>query len=215
MSQFGETVLAVDDEEAIRLTIKRGLESAGYQVLVASGGQEALELFSKHSIDVMLLDIRMPGVSGLDVLAKVMAEDPDFSVIMVTAIAETRVAVEAMKAGAFDYLLKPFDLDDLVLRVRRAQEHRRLVLRERESQQEMERRVREQEVRLKDQFSELIQSLSREHALALEVVSLRKPKQRKGLFSTMPAELQQPKPTVEEFAQALLRIVRSGSLERK
>ena len=215
MSQFGETVLAVDDEEAVRLTLKRSLESAGYQVLVASGGQEALDLFSRHSIDIMLLDIGIPGVSGLDVLAKVMAEDPDLSVIMVTAMSETRVAVEAMKAGAFDYLLKPFDLDDLVLRVSRAQDHRRLVLQERESQQELERRVREQEVRLKDQFSELIQSLAREHALALEVGNLRKPKQRKGLSSSMPPELQRPKPTVEEFAQALLRIVRSGNLERR
>ena len=212
MIEFGATVLVVDDEDVIRLTLQRVLEAAGYQVLIASGGQEALKLCCDNRVEVMLLDVKMPGLSGLDVLQKVAAGDLNLEVIMVTAVSETRVAVEAMKTGAYDYLLKPFDLDDLVMRVRRAQEHRRLVLRERESEEKLEQRVRDQELRLKDQFSELIQGLAREHALALEVGALTKAQKAKGLFAKLPTEFQKPKASVEEFAQALLSVIQQGRL---
>lgn len=207
-------VLVVDDEESVRGVLKRALEEAGYHVSTAADGEEALDKVSRQETEVMLLDIRMPGLTGIDVLQKVMKDYPDTSVVMVSAVADAATAVGAMKAGAYDYVTKPFTLHDVALRVRNALERRRLVLRSKEYQQELEGRVQEQAVRLKEQFSQLIQGLAREHTLLFTLDSKGQSKGGKVPLPGLPPELQKPAASVEEFAKALIQAIKSGSLSR-
>ena len=136
--------LVVDDEASIRQLLKRALESASYTVSLAPGGKEALEAASRESFDLVLLDIRMPGLSGIDVLRTLLDKTSDISVIMVTGVIDVTTAVEAMRMGAHDYVMKPFDLDDLLVRIEKAQERRRLQLMVKEYQRVLEARVGEQ-----------------------------------------------------------------------
>ena len=122
------TVLIVDDEEPIRSILSRKLEFDGYNCEVAADGKEALRKASMKSFDLVLLDINMPGLSGMEVLRRLTADHPDICVIMITAMADTTMHIEALRLGAYDYVTKPFDLDDLSTRVKNALEIRRLVL---------------------------------------------------------------------------------------
>jgi DNA-binding response OmpR family regulator len=128
MEEVNSTVLIVDDEDAIRSILHRKLKLDGYYCDVAADGQEALYKASKQSFDLVLLDINMPGISGMEVLRRLTADYPDTCVIMVTAIQDAKVYLEALRLGAYDYVTKPFDLDDVSARVKRALEIRRLVL---------------------------------------------------------------------------------------
>jgi len=119
------TVLAVDDEEGVRASIRVILEDT-CQVLEAEHGAQALELLRTHDVDVVFLDQRMPGEPGIDVLPKVKAADPSTVVVIATAVRDVRAAVEALKRGAWDYITKPFDVDDILLLVERALEKRAL-----------------------------------------------------------------------------------------
>ena len=114
--------LVVDDEVSLHEVLKRVLEPAGYSVTLAPGGKKALEAASRESFDLVLLDIRMPGFSGLDVLRSLLDTAPDMSVIMVTGVIDAATAVEAMRIGAYDYVMKPFSLDELRVRVEKAEE---------------------------------------------------------------------------------------------
>ncbi|MGH7334141.1 MAG: sigma-54-dependent transcriptional regulator [Candidatus Rokuibacteriota bacterium] len=117
------TVLVVDDESSVRASVRTILEGT-CEVLEAEGGAEALELLRTHDVDLVMLDQRMPGEAGLDLLPRFKAIDASMVVVLVTAVHEVRTAVEALKGGAYDYLTKPFDVDDIVLTVRRALEKR-------------------------------------------------------------------------------------------
>jgi DNA-binding NtrC family response regulator len=119
------TVLVVDDEQGVRASIRAILEDT-CEVLEAEDGAAALELLRTRDVDVVFLDQRMPGEAGLDVLPKVKAADPSTVVVIATAVREVRDAVEALKRGAWDYLTKPFDVDDILLLVERALEKRAL-----------------------------------------------------------------------------------------
>jgi len=101
-------ILIVDDERQMRLAMAETLRRAGYSTSEASSGPQALELFSKGGYDAVVTDIRMPGMSGIELLARLKGADPDAAVVMVTAFGTIEDAVEAMKRGAADYLLKPF-----------------------------------------------------------------------------------------------------------
>ncbi len=212
MMQSRGQVLVVDDEESIRGLLKGALEEAGYHVTTAADGEEALDKVSRQETEVMLLDIRMPGLSGLDVLRKVMGDYPDTSVVMVSAVADAATVVDAMKAGAYDYVTKPFNLDDVALRVRNALERRRLVLRTKEYQRELEEKVQEQAVRLREQFTQIIQALAREHTLLFALESKGRSKGGKEPLPGLPPELQKPTASVGEFAKALIQSIKSGSL---
>jgi len=107
-------ILVVDDELIVRDSIKDWLADEGFSVDAAESGPEALDLLSKQSYHLMFTDIKMPGMDGVEVLQKAKQDFPDLCVVMMTAYATVETAVEAMKIGAFDYLLKPFDLDTLV-----------------------------------------------------------------------------------------------------
>lgn len=101
-------VLIVDDERSIRLTVGQALESEGYQTSSAMTGEEAHAKIGEEPFDLVLLDIRMPGMDGIEVLRRLVAEQPDVAVVMVTAHGTVENAVEALKLGAVDFLQKPF-----------------------------------------------------------------------------------------------------------
>ena len=134
-------VLVVDDEESVRSVLCETLVEAGEAVISADDGQQALELLSAGDVGVMLLDIGMPGLSGIDVLAEVRAQSPEVSVIMVTAIADLATGVNAIRQGACDYVTKPFDVDVIATAVQRAQERRVLFLLDRRHKREVEEKL--------------------------------------------------------------------------
>jgi DNA-binding NtrC family response regulator len=119
------TVLVVDDEEGVRASIRAILEGR-CEVLEAETGADALELLRTREVDLVMLDQRMPGEPGLDVLPRVKAADPSTVVVLATAVHDVRTAVEALKRGAYDYITKPFDVDDILMLVERALEKRAL-----------------------------------------------------------------------------------------
>ena len=121
-------ILVVDDEESIREFFQIMLKREGYEVLTASNGREGFEVFKKNPVDVIISDIQMPEMSGMDLLQKVKEADPEMVMIMVTAFGSTDTAVEAMKLGAYDYLQKPFKIDEVKIILKQALEKRSLKL---------------------------------------------------------------------------------------
>lgn len=121
-------ILVVDDDPDTRHLLSEVLEGEGYRVVAASGAEEALAAGKEAPFEVILSDIRLgPDLSGLDVLRAFKSIQPDSEVILITAFGSMETAIEAVKAGAFDYLSKPFKIDDVLNRVRRALESRKLV----------------------------------------------------------------------------------------
>ncbi len=106
-------IFIVDDELVMRKSLSGWLERDGYEVDTAESGEEAIEKLKETRFDVLLVDIKMEGISGLDVLKHVRENDPDVAVVMITAYGSISTAIEAIKNGAYDYLLKPFDPDEL------------------------------------------------------------------------------------------------------
>jgi DNA-binding NtrC family response regulator len=119
---MNETVLVVDDERSIRVGLKGLLAKEGYEVSTAESGEEALRLLEHSPVHLVLTDLRMPGLDGVSLLRKIKEQHADTLVVMMTAYGSEKVAVEAMKAGAHDYIVKPFDNDEVKLLVRQALE---------------------------------------------------------------------------------------------
>ncbi len=113
-------VLIIDDEPLMRLSMTDALRAVGYEVSSASTGQEATEMLGSASFDVVVTDLRLPGMSGLELLRLSKERSPLGEVIMITAHGSVETAVQAMKSGAFDYLMKPFAMDELLMTVERA-----------------------------------------------------------------------------------------------
>lgn len=120
-------ILIVDDDPSLRQVMSMQLEELGYHVLAASSGGEALQLLGSGPVALVITDYRMPGMSGMELLEKIRSDHPTLPVIMITAYGSIGNAVEAIKAGAFDYISKPLDFDQLAIAVRRALEHHRLL----------------------------------------------------------------------------------------
>ena len=199
-------VLVVDDEAGIRNLLQRTLEDAGYSVVTAASGQEALDKMSEMNIELALLDIKMPGMTGIEVLQQISINWPDTGVIMVTGIGDAQTAVEAMKLGAYDYLTKPFNPAEVVPAIQKAFQQRDVRREEEQHRHRIEEKVKEQSDRLQELFSELVETLAREHKLLYSL----KDKQpgAKPSFVKLPPELQKPMSSVEEFRDALLRILK-------
>ncbi len=121
-----EKILVVDDEQSMREVLSIMLKRAGYSVTNASDGEEAIACLGKEIFDLVITDLRMPRAGGLDVLKAVKASSPETVVLVITAFASADSAVEAMKQGAYDYLTKPFQVDEVQLIIRNALEKRRL-----------------------------------------------------------------------------------------
>jgi two-component system response regulator AtoC len=115
-------LLVVDDEHLIRWSLEQNLKKQGYEVVTAGSGEDALRLVREEQPDLVLLDIQLPGISGIDVLEKIKDHDEDIIVIMVTANSGLENAVSAMRRGAYDYISKPFNLDELSIVVKKALE---------------------------------------------------------------------------------------------
>ncbi len=120
------SILLVDDDDSLRRVMEFNLTEAGHRVETAGSGEEGLRLFEKGAFDAVISDITMPGMSGMEVLAKVRERDAAVPVVMITAYGTIESAVEAMKQGAFDYITKPFNRDELRLTLERAIRMRRL-----------------------------------------------------------------------------------------
>jgi two-component system response regulator PilR (NtrC family) len=121
-----EKILVVDDEQSLRDVLSIMLKRAGYTVTTVADGEEAIELLNKEIFDLVITDLRMPKVDGMEVLKAVKSASPETVVLIVTAFATADSAVEAMKQGAYDYLTKPFQVDEVQLIIRNALEKRRL-----------------------------------------------------------------------------------------
>lgn len=134
-------VLVVDDEDGIRQALNRFLTRLGYRVAEAESGASALERIAADRPQAMLCDIRMPNMTGVELVPKALAADADLAIIMLTAIDEPRTAIESMKLGAFDYLIKPVDLDELELSIQAALRQRQLEIDRRELEQWLAREV--------------------------------------------------------------------------
>ncbi|HXN40953.1 MAG TPA: response regulator, partial [Myxococcaceae bacterium] len=116
------TVLIADDDPSIRQTIEVIVQSAGMRAITASTGEEAIDVCTRQSVDIVLLDVQLPGLSGLQVLAHLHERHPDVGVIMVSVVKEIPVAVEAIKLGALDYLIKDFSPSELATRLTKSLE---------------------------------------------------------------------------------------------
>lgn len=204
-------VLIVDDEASLRGMLDKLLKSEGYETHVVASGQEALEQVLLREFQVVLLDIRMPGLSGLDVLEKLRVSHPNVAVIMVTAVANVQTALRSLRQGAYDYIVKPFELEEILVKVEKALERRRLVLQEAEYEHRMEQELREQRLQMQNQLKQLVRALAQEHAAVLKHVSKGRRRRRKDEAVEIPPELMSPKASVEEFAKALLHSLSSAS----
>ena len=157
--------LVVDDEPRLRQVLVRLMEGDGFTCMEAANGVDALEQLRRAPVTLVLTDLRMPQMGGVELLRQVRARYPDTGVVLITAVAEVDVAVSCLAIGAMDYLTKPFHLDEVRARVTQALEKRRLILENREHQAMLEQRVAAQAQRLERMFLASIQSL----ADALEV----------------------------------------------
>ncbi len=119
-------ILLIDDEPTIRRTLSRALERNGFAVTDVAGGDEALGALEERSFDVVITDLAMEGTDGMTVLERAKQLDPDSCVIVITGFSDTDSAVNALRLGAEDYVAKPFDYDEILLRVARCAERRQL-----------------------------------------------------------------------------------------
>jgi len=153
-----ENILVVDDEEAIREVVSTMLESKGYRCTAVSNGRAAQDQVKRTTPDLVLSDMIMPEMDGIKLLEWLRQYDPEVPVIMVTAIHDISTALEAIRRGAYDYILKPFEKDQLYLGVNRALQHRRLVTENRNYQRDLEKLVEERTARLTVALAQLEQS---------------------------------------------------------
>ena len=151
-------ILVVDDEEAIREVVSTLLEAQGHECASVSNGHLAQEFLRRQTVDLVLSDMVMPEMDGLRLVEWLRQTDPDIPIIMVTAMHDISTALEAIRRGAYDYILKPFEKDQLYLGVRRALEHRQLVLEKRDYQRNLENQVEERTAQLKGALEQLEQS---------------------------------------------------------
>ncbi|MFT3769024.1 MAG: sigma-54 dependent transcriptional regulator [Minicystis sp.] len=140
-------VLVADDEENLRLVVRTFLKREGYEVEVAATGEEALALVETFGPDVILTDVRMPKMGGLDLLATLKAKGIDCTVIVMSAYGNVNLALEAIKAGAYDYIQKPFKAEEVVLTLRKAEEREAL---------RRENRALRQEIRKENLFEDIL-----------------------------------------------------------
>jgi two-component system NtrC family response regulator len=134
---ISKKILLVDDDASLRKVIEFNLEQAGYEVITASDGKPALELYDKHDPALVSTDIKMPGMDGMDLLKEIRRRDIDKLIIVITAFGTIDTAIEAMKLGAYDYITKPFNREELKLVVGKAFELQRLRTRTRRLEAEL------------------------------------------------------------------------------
>ncbi len=140
-SESEMTILVIDDEQNIREGSERILSRMGYRVLTAANGQQGLALVQAQPVAIVLLDLKMPGMDGMEVLTHIRLFDPEILVIVITGYATIETAIEAMKKGAYDFIPKPFEPDQLRIVINRARERLRLIDETRRLEKERERNL--------------------------------------------------------------------------
>ena len=133
-------ILIIDDEDVLQDVLTSLLVKEGYDVLNARAGEEGLELLEREEVDLVLLDLMLPGLNGLEVLKRIRAEDPDQIVVMITAYSSIEGAIDAMREGAFHYIPKPFKNEEVLLTIRQGLERRRLASENRELRAQLRQR---------------------------------------------------------------------------
>ena len=149
MNKRDETILIVDDEKGVRKLLMAILSNVFSTCFEAAGVDEALEILKNHHSCVVLSDINMPGKSGIELLSEITAAYPDTAVIMISAVASSDTAIACMRQGAYDYILKPFNSHEVVLRIEHALEKRKLKIDNRAYQLHLEQKVEEQTGKLR------------------------------------------------------------------
>jgi len=112
-------ILVADDEESIRMLLVEALSDENYEVIAVDDGIKAVDKAQKDNFDCVLLDVRMPGLDGMQVFLKIHESNPNLPVIFLTAYGSSDLAIQAMKKGAYDYLTKPFDIEELKIKVKK------------------------------------------------------------------------------------------------
>jgi putative two-component system response regulator len=152
-------ILIADDEQDIRELLADFLEGEGFDCLLAANAFEALEKFkSEPTIDIVMSDIRMPGKNGLELLGEIKKLDEDVMVIMISAVKDIESAISAMSKGAYDYIAKPFKLNQVALVAQRALDKRKLILENKRYQKRLEKMVEERTLELRNALNELDQT---------------------------------------------------------
>ena len=189
------TVLVVDDELGIREGCRRILSRAGHQVVVAAAGEEGWQQIQSGQFDLVLLDIMMPDINGMELLKRIVPFDPDLVCIIITGYATVELAVQAIKGGAYDFISKPFDANVLLMTVRRGLERRRLSLEaHRLAQVEAEKEALEQ------RQAELEREALERRALELEQLD-----RIKSTFTrTVAHELRAPVAAIQSYLRLIL-----------
>ena len=159
MTNQQEKILIVDDEVSIRKLLVRKLSKEGYQYEEADSAGQALDKLKSNSTDLVILDIKMPGKSGVELLPEIKANYPHTAVIMATAVTDISIAIQCMKQGSDDYICKPFNLDEVLASVVRTLEKRSLQLKIEEYQQHLEEKVDYQTKKIRNIFLGAIEAL--------------------------------------------------------
>ena len=181
------TVLVIDDERPIRDLIVRWLNSEGFRTLEADSAASGWGLLQSKEVDLITCDIRMPGETGLDLLPRIQAGFPDTAVLLLTASTDTKTAIQSLTSGAYGYLVKPVEREELLFQVRRGLERRRLVIENREYTQKLESRVRKQTESIRHAHEETIHRLLNAAMLRDEETGAHI--RRTGLYSELFAEV--------------------------
>lgn len=194
-------LLVVDDDESVAITVSEVLRREGFKVDMAMSGQEALSLLRKGRYDLVLTDLHMEGMDGISLLSEIRANAPLTISIVLTGFASLESAIAAMRQGAYDYLIKPCNIDDMTHTIRRGLDHRRLVLAEREARLRLEQMNCELERRVEERTAEL-QRVNKELAEA---------DRAKNIFlATLSHELRTPLSPILGW----VRLLRSGKIDQ-
>lgn len=154
------TVLVVDDDHQVRNSVSLLLNASGYDVITSENAAQALERFSEADVDVVLTDIKMPGISGVELTREIHTLVPEMPVILMTAFAEIDVSIDAIQKGAFDFILKPYRPEHLIYSVGRAIKFYKMNLHEKTYKQKLEADVRQKTMELTDLNRELVRRLT-------------------------------------------------------
>src|SRR3954469_20022841 len=178
--------LIVDDEPRLRQVMVHLMRGDGFQCIEAGNGIEALQQLENYPVTLVLSDLRMPRMDGFELLREIRARFQDTAVVMITAVADVEIAVNCLAIGAADYVIKPYQLEDVRARVAQALEKRRLILENRAYRESLEEQVNKQARRLEELFMASVQSLA--EALELKDPYTRGHSVRVSSYSTVVAQ---------------------------
>ena len=195
-------LLVVDDEESLRITTAAIFENEGYVVDTASSGDEAIELLSNKDYDLVLTDLHMEGGDGLSVLNRIRRHAPLTIAVVLTGFASVESAIAALQEGAYDYLIKPCDIESMKHTIRRGVEHRRLMLAEQKARADLRQLNQDLEQRIEERTAELTR-------LNVELADANRAKD--VFLATLSHELRTPLTPVVGW----IKLLRSGTLDEK